>query len=121
MTDDFRKLLNWVEEADIYEDDVDIPSDDFLGTENGIQRGLYNLSILNVTDQRTAPQELTMISWPESQKFPGFKNPEQLLPYYSNSFAGEDVFIYVIDWGVDTRHEVRSLSRDLFANFPFIQ
>ena len=53
--------------------------------------------------QNNAPGDLTMISWPEDQNFPGARDG---LPYYYDESRGEGVYIYVIDEGVDVTHRV---------------
>ena len=60
---------------------------------------------LNGILQADAPQDLDLISWPPERKLPFFGNMEG---YVYNPLEGVDTYIYIIDWGINPQHTVRS-------------
>lgn len=59
----------------------------------------------NVILQTDAPQDLDLISWPPGRKLPYFGNMEG---YAYQPLEGVDTYIYIIDWGINPQHTVRS-------------
>lgn len=105
LTDIFLKVSAVVENTNVDQNCGPVSLNKSLISDPNFTATTVAQAGLNVILQTDAPQDLDLISWPPGRKLPFFGEMEG---YAYSPLEGVDTYIYIIDWGINPQHTVRS-------------